>query len=204
MAKIINTAIKKEVTKEEFEKLYNSFIEEIQQSENPDQITQILVEYTKALTPAKMVHVFELKQNHLQTKIQDDIVSIKLDNEKGLIGRCLKTQEPQVTNDIRRDPYYDENIDNTFSYELKNLLIMPLFDEEKKLKALIWAGIPKNDINQFIAKDIKYLQKLTSAVPASISLLAQKDSISDNLLDEESRNTTFFKKISSIFSRLKK
>ncbi|MRI57976.1 MAG: hypothetical protein C6H99_00540, partial [Epsilonproteobacteria bacterium] len=114
MAKIINPTIKKELSKEEFEQLLNSYKKEISNCDDFESVSTILENYTKALTPAHMVHLIRVSQH---PKKEDNTLTLSVESigQRGLIGQCLNKKEALYTNDVNRDPYYDHEIDNPFS-----------------------------------------------------------------------------------------
>jgi GAF domain-containing protein len=184
------------------------FKEDLHNNTDPDALSRCLENYTRELTPAQAIHILYLKEvNTLETKTSDQVITLKIDHEKSLIKECLHNKKPQLINDIRRDPIYNERIDNVFSYELKNLLLMPLYDINHNIFALLWAGIPKGDINQFITQDIEHLQKLT----AELSYVSPRENKENKENKEELtiNKTTrieppaLIKKIKSIFSKSK-
>jgi len=165
MIKVNKTSIKKELSPEEIERLLAYFQEELHNNTNMESLAYTLRNYVQKLTPANYVHTLYIKDDHtLETMIDDVPTSIDIGTSKGLLKRCLQTKEPQLTNDTNRDPYYDEPVDNVFAYPLKNLLVMPLYDIHDEPFGLLWMGIPKGDINQFITQDVEHLQQLISLI----------------------------------------
>jgi len=165
MIKVNKTSIKKELSPEEIERLLAYFQEELHNNTDTESLTYTLRNYVQKLTPANYVHTLYIKDDHtLETIIDEVPTSIDIGASKGLLKRCLQTQEPQLTNDTNRDPYYDEPVDNVFAYPLKNLLVIPLYDIHNNPFGLLWMGIPKGDINQFITQDVEHLQQLISLI----------------------------------------
>ena len=223
MAKV-NMTIKKELSEEEFERLLNAFKEELHNNADPDFLAHCLEIYIKELTPAEAVHVLYVKSdNQLETKHEDKPITIELSGTKGIIKQCLQSKEAHIANDVQRDPYYTESIDNVFSYEVKNLLVMPLYDISQNIFALVWAAIPKGNINQFITKDIEHLttlinlisytppraEKRKERVKEEKKAPSEKTADTDSSVSEPSQPQTkkpveapaLIKKIKSIFSK---
>ena len=174
--------IKKELSSEEFEQLITAFKEEVHNNADLDFLARTLDIYIREITPAKKTYLFHLKDEiHLETIHNENKTLIDLSTSRGMLKRCIQTKEPQLTNDIKRDSNYEEDTDNIFSYNLKNLLIMPLYDINKNIFALMWIGIPKKDINQFIAEDLAHVQTLID----QISYVTPLDTIKEESPEDE-------------------
>jgi len=152
--KKIEIKIKKELSSEELSRLINTFKEEVHNHTDAEFLSRTFAHYVKELTPAQFVHLFFMTDDKLTLFLIDTPQTTVDTSLKSLISECVKTGEAQLVNDIRRSPLYTPAIDNLFDYDLKNILLVPLYDINESLFAFLWAGIPKKDINQFIQKDI--------------------------------------------------
>jgi len=157
--------IKKELSVSEFDQIISSFKEELRNNTDIESLTRAFNIYIKEITPAKHISLLQLSSpSELITIHNGKTITIDISNSKGMLAQCIKTEEPQFTNDIKRHPSYEEKTDNIFDYELKNLLLFPLFDINNKIFAVLWAGIPKGDINQYIAQDIEHIKTLCEQI----------------------------------------
>ncbi len=154
--------IKKELTEVEFEQVLAEFQESILKQENTDDLSQSFQELVKKITPAKEVHllIFSEIGKTLETVTLEKNITIDISSSKGILARCTQTKEALFSNDVARDPHYHKETDNFLDYPLKNLLVVPLLNEDKEILALIWAGIPKKDWNQYMQSDIKYMMQV--------------------------------------------
>ena len=206
-----NSTTKRELSDEELFHLSQAFKDEIHNNTNIEFLAHIFETYVKKLTPAQFVHLFLLnKENGLYIVNDPQKRSIIPSPSKSILSECLQTDAPQLINDIKRSARYDHTIDNPFEYDLKNLLLLPLHDSNNAPFAVIWAGIPKGNIKQFIQKDIDNVTLLAKQIsyvkPSTSESKAKKESeIQEDQTKNESNtiettdSTTFVKKIKSLF-----
>ncbi len=157
----VQAEVQKELTQEEFDYVLAAFEESINDNIDLDLLSRTLKTFVKEITPAKEIHLlgFSEKNDSVVSDIENNI-HIDLSSSQGMISTCYKKKEPQFTNDVDRYNGYDVKVDNAYDYNLKNLLILPLQDVNENLFAVLWAGIPKGDINQYISRDIEHLTQL--------------------------------------------
>jgi len=157
----IQMDIQKELIQEELDQILVAFQESIKGNIDLDLLLKTLKIFVKEITPAKEIHLLILSnENSFEISDIENGIPIDLSSSQGMISRCLNRKEPQFTNDVNRYKEYDKKIDNIFDYNLKNLLIMPVQDINNELFAILWAGIPKGDLNQYISADIEHLVQL--------------------------------------------
>ncbi len=154
--------IKKELTDVEFNQILTEFQENIVKQKNTDDLNQSFQELIKKITPAKEVHLLipSATENTLETTTLEKNMTIDISSYKSILAKCYQTKEALFSNDIARDTHYNQEIDNFLDYPLKNLLVVPLFDEDKEILGLIWAGIPQKDWNQYMQRDIEYMMQV--------------------------------------------
>ncbi len=155
--------IKKELSEAEFNQILKEFRESIEKEENTDSQGQFFQELVKKITPAKEVHLLMPSKTEgvLETVTLEKNITIDIYSSKGMIAKCHQTKEPLFSNDIARDTQYNKETDNFLNYPLKNLLVVPLFNEAEEILGLIWAGIPQKDWNQYMQSDIEYMMQFS-------------------------------------------
>ena len=207
-----NITTTKELSDEELFHLSKTFKDEIHNNTDIELLGDIIETYVRKLTPAQFVHLFLLNKNSSLSIVNDpEKRSIIPSPSKSILAECLQTDEPQLVNDIKRSTHYDHTIDNPFEYDLKNLLVLPLHDINNTPFALIWAGIPKGNIKQFIQEDIdnvtllvkqiSYVKPSTSESKAEEKHKTQEEGQTKNESNtiKTTDSTTFVKKIKSLF-----
>jgi len=185
--------IKKELTETEFKQMLTVFQESIEKEENIHELGKSFQELVKKVTPAKEVHLMIVQEPDkiLETVTLEKNITIDISSSKSILAKCHQTKEALFSNDIARDPYYNKEIDNFLVYPLKNLLVVPLLNEDKEILGLIWAGIPQKNWNQYMQSDIEFM--------VQVSVLNEKMIPEAEELQEEADQET----TSSMVKRLK-
>ena len=156
--------IKKELTEVEVEQIFSEFQESIKKQENEYDLGKSFQELVKKITPAKEVHLMIISEPDkiLETVTLEKNITIDISSSESMLRKCYHTKEALFSNDIVRDTDYNKEIDNFLAYSLKNLLVVPLQNEEKEILGLIWAGIPQKDWNQYMQSDVKYMMQFST------------------------------------------
>jgi len=155
--------IKKELSEVEFNQILTEFQESIEKQESADDLGQSFQELVKKITPSKEVHLLMPSKTGktLETVTLKKNMTIDISSSKSILAKCYQTKEALFSNDIARDPHYNKETDNFLAYPLKNLLVVPLLNENKEILGLIWAGIPQKDWNQYMQSDIEYMMQVS-------------------------------------------
>jgi len=177
--------IKKELTETEFKQILTEFQENIEKQKSTDALGKSFQELVKKVTPAKEVHLLMLSKagKTLETITLEKNIIIDISSSKGMLAKCTQTKKALFSNDTTRDTHYNKEIDNFLDYPLKNLLVVPLLNEDKEILGLIWAGIPQKDWNQYMQSDVEYMMQ--------VSVLNEK------MMPEEESTTSMIKKFKS-------
>ncbi len=156
--------IKKELTEVEVEQIFSEFQESIKKQENEYDLGKSFQELVKKITPAKEVHLMIISEPDkiLETVTLEKNITIDISSSASMLRKCYHTKEALFSNEIVRDTDYNKEIDNFLAYPLKNLLVVPLQNEEKEILGLIWAGIPQKDWNQYMQSDVKYMMQFST------------------------------------------
>lgn len=195
--------IKKELTETEFKQILAEFKESIKTQESAYDLGKSFQELVKKVTPAKEVHLMIVQEPNtvLETVTLEKNITIDISSSKSILAKCHQTKEALFSNDIARDIHYNKEIDNFLAYPLKNLLVVPLLNEDKEILGLIWAGIPQKNWNQYMQSDIEYMMQLSvlteKMIPAAEELQEEKTQ-EEELQEEADQETT-----SSMVKRLK-
>ncbi len=155
--------IKKELSQPEFDQILSQFRENRQKYENVKALSSFFTELAKQVIPAQEVHILIFLETGkiLQTVTLEKSITIDISSSKSILSRSYQTKKALFSNDVTRDSYYAKEIDNFLEYPLKNLLVVPLLNEDKEILGLIWAAIPEKDLNQYMQSDIEYMMQLS-------------------------------------------
>jgi len=195
--------IKKELTQIEFQQIFTEFQESIKEQKNMHDLGRSFQILVKKITPAKEIHLLIVVESGktLETVTLEKNITIDISSSKSILAKCHQTKEALFSNDIARDPYYNKEIDNFLVYPLKNLLVVPLLNEDKEILGLIWAGIPQKNWNQYMQSDIEFMVQVSvlneKMIPEAEEL--QEEKIQAEELQEEADEES----TSSMVKRLK-
>jgi len=190
----VQLKVQKALTREELDHMVTAFQESINGNTDLAFLSRTLDVFVKEITPAKEIHFLLVSQeNDFEILDIKNNVNIDISSSQGLIRTCLKQKKPRFVNDVNRYSGYDEKIDNIFKYDLKNLLIMPLQDIDNNLFAILWAGIPKGDLNQYIREDIDHVIQLLDQIVYTIPEEKKEEEIkvSEIVNHNEKKNINF-------------
>ena len=96
---------------------------------------------------------------------QRQIKSVRWPAKKGVMGRVLRTGEPAMVADTRKDPDFSHELDATIGFQTDSLLVVPLEGGENIIGVL--TAINKKT-GTFDAKDQKLLTMIAGTVALSI------------------------------------
>jgi hypothetical protein len=194
--------IKKELSEIAFKEILAVFQESIKEEENIYELGKYFQEFVKKITPAKEVHLIIVTESSktLETVTFEKNITIDISSGRGVLAKCYQNKEALFSNDIVRDTYYNEKIDNFLDYSIKNLLVVPLFDKakDKNVWGIIWAAIPYKDWNKYMQSDIDYMMQVSQL---NKKMITKKDAQKEKIQVIEKQFTE--KGTSSMVKRLK-
>ena len=196
--------IKKELTQIEFQQIFTEFQESIKEQKNMHDLGRSFQILVKKITPAKEIHLLIVVESGktLETVTLEKNLIVDISSSNSILTKCYQTKEALFSNDIARDTHYNKEIDNFLDYPLKNLLVVPLFNEDKEILGLIWAGIPQKDWNQYMQSDVEYMMQfsilLNENMTAEVEEPQEEKSQVEELQKEVGKEST-----SSMVKRLK-
>ena len=203
--------IKKELSEEEFERIYEEFQKQIEECKSIEDTIDMIQMIVKKVTPAQEIFLLNASESGkaLAAIVNENYKDIDISKDNSMLAKCYRSREALFSNDIARDTDYNEVIDNFSAYPLKNLLLLPIFNNEKEVSGIIWAAIPQKDINQYMQSDVEYMMRLCALLTQIIEK-EQKSSKSpkkENLEVKESANekkeTTNKNNTSSIVKKMR-
>ena len=140
--------IQKELTERDFRKIATKFHYNLKQITEMEIFVRYLQIIIKEITPAKEVELI----------FPDTIQAIR-NTKNAILSRCYHYQKAFFTNDVDRETTYNAMVDNFISEKMQKILCVPLVSDGE-VTAIIAAGIPYRDLNQFTWKDIAYIERL--------------------------------------------
>ncbi|RLA76191.1 MAG: hypothetical protein DRG30_03425 [Epsilonproteobacteria bacterium] len=182
----VNIEIKKELTEEEFTRIYHKFQKSIEKQTDSRYLSKSFQELFKQVTPAKEVQLLLVSEPNkiLKTITLEKNIAIDISSSKSILAQCYQAKEALYFNDISRNSDYNPDIDNFLAYPLKNLLLLPLLNIDKEIEGIVWAGISQKDFNQYTPSDIKYMTQ--------VSVLSEKMTTEEEEHQEDSNQKSNF------------
>lgn len=97
------------------------------------------------------VFIYNPTEHLLWTTIADGIEKITIDADKGIVGHTLKTKEPVIVFDAKRDPLFLSEIDEKSGYDTKNMITAPIFNSQRDVIGVLQllnkeAGFDEEDV----------------------------------------------------------
>ena len=130
-------------------------------------------EEIKKLINADRITIFIYSQptNMVWTYLADGVEKLILPADKGIVGYVIKNKTIKKVNDTSKEPLFYKEVDENTGYETKNILSVPLLNNENKVIGVIQllnkeGGFTKDDIN------IAYL--FSNYLSAPLEILLQK------------------------------
>jgi Nif-specific regulatory protein len=111
---------------------------------------------------------------------------LRIPEATGIVGRVVQTGEPQVVDNVRADPAWEESVDKASGFQTRNLLCVTLSDgDSERLGALE----VMNKREPFTAEDIATLEALATQAVAALSNVREREALvrSHSELDSQAR-----------------
>jgi len=190
--------IKKELTQIEFEKILIEFQDIYGNEKTIYDIGKDVVDIVKKIIPAKEVHFLLITDSEkvLETITLSNNIKIDIASSLSMMLQCYESKEAFFSNDIERDIYYKSEIDNFLDYPLKNLLLSPLLTENNQCLGIIWAAIPKKDLNQYMQSDLTYIRQI-SILDENILAREKKEQKRDREVRDNESTSSVVKRLKS-------
>ena len=155
-----NIKIKKELNDKEFKQIILRCEEDLIKKNDLISVAKRCEEAIKEITPATEAAFLIVKPEekifHAVTQKQDIPLNPKQEN---VLMECYNTKQSLMINDATRSFLYREKIDNFLGIELKDLMLVPVFNDskERNVLAILWSAIPKGSWNQYTQKDLDFM-----------------------------------------------
>ena len=101
--------------------------------------------------------------------------TLRLPDNVGIVGECLRTGQNIVVDDAYADPRFNQDVDRKSGYRTRNLLCVPLLDGEERIVGA-FEGINKNT-NGFQPDDELCLRQLGLQAAIALRHLQERDQL---------------------------
>jgi transcriptional regulator with GAF, ATPase, and Fis domain len=151
----------KELSKKE---KYDNILEcmkSIKKVENCVQTVTLLESLISSLVTAKysIMWIYNRKRDLLCRQVEGQIItSVK---DRGVLGRAFSTKKAFFINDVTHKSEYQATIDNIDVLPIKDMILLPILDNEDKVKYIFQAMTSCNNLQQFAKSDVETLIMLS-------------------------------------------
>lgn len=142
-----------------------------------------IASYTKIITGARRCSLFIITEDksQLQSIYNDEIKEhIILQSNVGLVGYAFHKKKTVLENDVTKNPVFFSSIDTQFNFTTRNILAVPILDNNDNCHGVIELLNKKMGFNEDDKKHIEMLVPLISSILISEKLITE-DSINDRV-----------------------
>ncbi len=131
--------------------------------------TAKVVQLSYKLVDAERITLF-LVDNAMKEIIiaeSKDAKGVRIPIDKGIVGHVVSTQKPLCIDDAYSDSRFDPSVDTKTGYRTRNLLCVPIIDDEGNTVAAVQA-INRRGKESFTKKDVEILKMMSASVGIAI------------------------------------
>ncbi|SHO81721.1 Adenylate cyclase [hydrothermal vent metagenome] len=129
----------------------------------------LIANYAKEITTASRCSIFihNKEKKTLWTAFADSIDTIKIPDDKGIVGKTLKNKIEIIVNNPYGDPDFFTTVDAKSGFTTKNIASIPIFDSTKKVIGVLQF---LNKDGGFDEKDIRFIKFFAHYVSSYLEL----------------------------------
>ena len=156
--------IKKELTQEEFDRLYRRCESACKGIEEHRTLIKTLEETICQIIPAFGIHILVVNSQEGVYHLPTSETTYRF--EKGLLAESFRTKQPFILNLVEQSFLYHPQYDNLSHEEIKGILVVPIVDESptNEVVAMVWASTAKGSLNQYTQQDITYINRFAHLI----------------------------------------
>jgi transcriptional regulator with GAF, ATPase, and Fis domain len=111
---------------------------------------------------------------------------LRIPEAAGVVGRCLATGEPQIVQDVQKDPSWAGKYDKGSGFQTRNLVCVPMRDKENQLVGVLEV---LNKSAPYTQDDVATMQLLAVQIVAALDKVREIEALmrSNQELDAQAR-----------------
>jgi transcriptional regulator with GAF, ATPase, and Fis domain len=111
---------------------------------------------------------------------------LRIPDNAGVVGRALATSEPQIVQDVRKDPSWTSQFDKASGFQTRNLLCVPMRGKDKQTIGVLEV---LNKTDSYTPEDIATMDVLATQIVAALDNVRELEAIvrSSHELDSQAR-----------------
>ncbi len=166
---------KKELPRDKLLSIVLSYLKEIDKEDRKIKIIKLLEALSAEIVTAETCKLwmidYEKKIFYSESFLDNERIEISWG--KGLLNIGLDKADAFYINNITENKLYDPSIDNIENREIKDIIILPVTDENAKVLFIIEAATSKNDLQQFTENDLNALHSIQPYLTDNYPLLLE-------------------------------
>ena len=129
-----------------------------------------ITEYAKDLIGADRASIFiyHERNEELWTTLADGVERIIVPAEKGVVGKTIRTREPQIVNNVNKEPDFYDEIDRETGYRTYNLITAPVYNSLQEVVGVLELLNKESD---FTEDDKKLMRLFAQAIGSFVELM---------------------------------
>ena len=120
---------------------------------NINEAVHYAADLVKSLIDVERVSIFILEKDKVWTFRADYIDKIEMPKDKGIVGAVIDSKKPYISNNPYEDENFNPEIDKQTGFITKNILAVPIIDDEDRLIGVVEFINKRGDFNQ---KDVAF------------------------------------------------
>jgi Nif-specific regulatory protein len=111
---------------------------------------------------------------------------LRIPEDAGIVGRALASGEPQIVQDVRKDPSWTGQFDKASGFHTRNILCVPMRDKEKQIIGVLEV---LNKSDNYMPEDVATMNVLATQIVAALSNVQEMEALvrSSQELDAQAR-----------------
>jgi len=191
----------KELSKKEKIDSILDCMKNINKVENCTQVVTLLESLVKNLVTAKYIAlwIYDDRRDLLCRKVDhQEVTSVK---DRGLLGRAFNEKKAFFVNSVIQSNEYQAAIDNIDDLSIKDMIFLPILDNNDKTKFVFQAMTSTSNIQQFVKSDVETLNMLIDYIHNLDLRSCCYDEIQEPNEEEQKKEEDILDKIMNIFRK---
>ena len=98
----------------------------------------------------------------------ESLIGLEQQTGKGIVGRCVTSQQPVIVNDTEDEADFDPSVDQKTHVRTKSIMVVPLLDAGRLLGAV--TAINSTAPGEFTPQDLQRYSEFAAQVTARLDL----------------------------------
>ncbi len=143
----------------------------------------LITKYLRQILNVKRcsIFIYNQKLNLLWTIVAEGTHRIILSADEGVVGQCVKSAQPKISNDPYKDESFYSEIDAKSGFKTKNLAVVPIFSSEKSIMGALEL---LNKQEPFTQEDLRFMKFFCTYISGYLELALLFEDESKFLLKE--------------------